>query len=60
MLMSIRTLGDPVLKMPSRPVTAFDEALKKLVHDMYETMYDAPGVGLAAPQVGLSVRLFVF
>ncbi|MEA2580563.1 MAG: peptide deformylase [Actinomycetota bacterium] len=60
MLMPIRTLGDPVLKMPSRPVTAFDEALKKLVQDMYETMYDAPGVGLAAAQVGLSMRLFVF
>ncbi len=58
--MPIRILGDPVLKAPSRPVTAFDAALEKLAADMFDTMYDAPGVGLAAPQVGLSLRLFVF
>ena len=60
MLMPIRTLGDPVLKIPSQPVVNFDAALKRLAEDMLETMYDAPGVGLAGPQVGLSTRLFVF
>lgn len=60
MLMPIRILGDPVLKTPCQPVTLFDDALKRLAQDMLETMYDAPGVGLAAPQVGLSKRLFVF
>jgi peptide deformylase len=60
MLLTIRTLGDPVLKTPSLPVTVFDQALRKLAADMLETMYNAPGVGLAGPQVGLSKRLFVF
>lgn len=60
MLMPIRILGDPVLKIPSQLVTIFDDALKRLAQDMLETMYDAPGVGLAGPQVGLSKRLFVF
>ena len=59
-VMRIRTLGDPVLKTPSADVDAFDASLRSLVEDMFETMYDAPGVGLAAPQVGLSLRLFVF
>jgi peptide deformylase len=53
-------LGDPVLREPGAPVEAFDGALLRLVEDMFETMYDAPGVGLAAHQVGLAVRLFVF
>ena len=60
MIIPIRTLGDPVLKTPSKPVTAFDASLRTLADDMIETMYAAPGVGLAAPQVGLSQRLFVF
>ena len=60
MILPIRTLGDPVLKTPSRPVTEFDKPLRKLFDDMVETMYAAPGVGLAAPQVGLSRRLFVY
>jgi peptide deformylase len=59
-IMRIRTLGDPVLKTPSADVDAFDASLRSLVEDMFETMYDAPGVGLAASQVGLSLRLFVF
>ncbi|HJP66987.1 MAG TPA: peptide deformylase [Actinomycetota bacterium] len=59
-IMRIRTLGDPVLKTPGADVESFDHALERLVHDMFETMYEAPGVGLAAPQVGLSLRLFVF
>lgn len=49
----------PVLLAPGDPVIEFDENLKKLVSDMFETMYAAPGVGLAAPQVGVSKRLFV-
>jgi peptide deformylase len=60
MIVPIRKLGDPVLRQPSRPVTEFDRKLRRLVEDMTETMYAAPGVGLAAPQVGLSLRLFVF
>jgi peptide deformylase len=58
--MPIRTLGDPVLRVPCRPVGSFDEALRVLAADMFETMYDAPGVGLAANQVGLSLACFVY
>ncbi len=50
---------DPVLETPGEPVTEFDDELKKLVEDMFETMYAAPGVGLAAPQVGVQKRVFV-
>jgi peptide deformylase len=60
MILPIRTLGDPVLKAPAKPVTRFDAGLRALFEDMVETMYAAPGVGLAGPQVGLSQRLFVF
>ena len=49
----------PVLLQKAKPVTEFDERLKRLVEDMFETMYAASGVGLAAPQVGESLRLFV-
>ena len=56
----IRTFGDPVLKAPAAEVTGFDDALKRLIDAMIETMYDAPGVGLAGPQVGVSLRLIVF
>lgn len=59
-VLPIRLLGDPVLREPARDVQAFDDLHRKLVADMLETMYEAPGVGLAAPQVGLSLRLFVF
>jgi peptide deformylase len=59
-IIPIRTLGDPVLRTPSKPVDTFDRSLAKLFDDMVETMYAAQGVGLAAPQVGLSLRLFVF
>jgi peptide deformylase len=58
--MPIRILGDPVLRQPAKPVTSFDRRLRTLTADMVETMYDAPGVGLAAPQVGISLRVFVF
>lgn len=56
----IRTFGDPVLNTATAPVEAFDDALARLIDDMLETMYAAPGVGLAAPQIGISKRLFVF
>jgi peptide deformylase len=59
-ILRIRTLGDPVLREPARPVTDFGPSLRNLFEDMVETMVAAPGVGLAAPQVGLSLRLFVF
>ena len=59
-VLPIRRLGDPVLREPSQDVEGFDDFLKRLYEDMLETMYDAPGVGLAAPQVGLSLRFFVF
>ncbi|MGV8852948.1 MAG: peptide deformylase [Rhodoglobus sp.] len=52
--------GDPVLHTPAKPVTAFDSSLKALVADMFETMEEAPGVGLAAPQVGVGLRVFVY
>jgi peptide deformylase len=50
---------DPVLSKPAAPVTEFDAALKKLIQDMFESMYAAQGIGLAAPQIGLSKRLTV-
>ena len=59
-IVPIRRLGDPVLREPTQDVESFDGVLKRLYEDMVETMYDAPGVGLAAPQVGLSLRFFVF
>ena len=59
MIREIRKYGDPVLAQTAEPVTEFDDKLRKLVNDMFETMYAAPGVGLAAPQVGISKRLFV-
>jgi peptide deformylase len=58
-LLKIVKYGDPVLETPGEHVTEFDERLKRLVSDMFETMYEAHGVGLAAPQVGVSQRLFV-
>jgi len=59
-ILPIRTIGDPVLKTPAKPVTEFGARLRKLADDMIETMYAAPGVGLAAPQIGVSQQLFVF
>jgi peptide deformylase len=55
----IRTFPDPVLTMDAAMVVEFDADLARLVDDMLETMYEAPGVGLAAPQIGVSKRLFV-
>jgi peptide deformylase len=56
----IRLYGDPVLKEPTRDVEDFDGALASLVESMIETMYAAPGLGLAANQVGVQRRLFVY
>jgi peptide deformylase len=50
---------DPILRQISRPVESFDDELKGLVSDMFETMYAAPGIGLAAVQVGVPIRLLV-
>jgi len=58
-LMEIVTWPNPILDTPGDPVTDFGPKLKQLVSDMFETMYAAPGVGLAAVQVGVSQRLFV-
>jgi peptide deformylase len=58
-LREIATLPAPILRRKARPVTAFDQDLQKLIDDMIETMRAAPGVGLAAPQVGVPERLIV-
>jgi peptide deformylase len=59
MIYPIVKFGDPVLEKQAEPVTIFDDELKKLVDDMFESMYAAHGVGLAAPQIGISKRLAV-
>ena len=56
----IRLFGDPVLASPAAPVTTFDKELRKLVKDLIETMQDAPGAGLAAPQIGVPLRVFTW
>ncbi|MDX6354030.1 MAG: peptide deformylase [Streptomyces sp.] len=56
----IRLFGDPVLRMTAQPVTTFDLELRNLVRDLTETMQDAPGAGLAAPQLGVSLRVFTY
>ncbi len=58
-ILKIYEYPDPVLRKKTVNVTAFDEELAKLVKDMADTMYDAPGIGLAAPQVGKSLKLIV-
>ncbi len=58
-LRTIVTLPDPILRRKARPVSTFDKALQTLIDDMVDTMRDAPGVGLAAPQVGVGQRLIV-
>ena len=60
MIRPIRIYGDPVLHQRAMEVTTFDQDLTDLVSDMFETMENAPGVGLAAPQVGVSLRVFVY
>jgi peptide deformylase len=58
-ILPIRLYPDPVLRVKCPPVTEFDERLRRLAADMAETMHAAPGVGLAAPQVGIALRLAV-
>jgi peptide deformylase len=59
MIYPIVKFGNPVLEKPAEPVTEFGDGLKKLVQDMFDSMYEAKGVGLAAPQIGISKRLAV-
>ncbi|MBU1821177.1 MAG: peptide deformylase [Bacteroidetes bacterium] len=59
MIYPIVAYGDPILRKVTRPIEKDELDLKKLADDMFETMYDASGVGLAAPQIGLNIRIFV-
>ncbi len=56
----IRLFGDPILRTKAEPVIDFDAELRRLVKDLSDTMMDAPGVGLAAPQIGVSLRVFTY
>jgi peptide deformylase len=56
----IRLFGDPVLRTTATPVTDFDAELRSLVRDLTDTMLEAPGVGLAAPQIGVGLRVFTY
>ena len=56
----IRLFGDPVLRTPAQPVVDFDKELRILVKDLTDTMIDAPGAGLAAPQIGVGLRVFTY
>jgi peptide deformylase len=56
----VRLFGDPILTTPAEPVTTFDKELRTLVGDLTETMLEAPGVGLAAPQIGVGLRVFAY
>ncbi|WP_392541921.1 peptide deformylase [Oryzobacter telluris] len=56
----IRLFGDPVLRTPADPVTDFDAELRRLVADLTDTMLDAGGAGLAAPQIGVGMRVFTY
>ncbi len=57
---SIRLFGDPVLRTPAEPVRDFDAELRRLVKDLTDTMLEAPGLGLAAPQIGVGLRVFTY
>ncbi len=59
-VLPIRLFGDPVLRMTAQSVTVFDKELRTLVKDLTDTMVDAPGAGLAAPQLGISLRVFTY
>lgn len=59
-IQQIRLFGDPVLRTKAQPVVDFDRELRKLVRDLTETMLAAPGAGLAAPQIGVSLRVFTY
>lgn len=57
---TITQIGDPILRTPAEPVTTFDKALRRLIAGMAETMLAAPGAGLAAPQIGVGLRVFTY
>ena len=59
-IQQIRLFGDPVLRTVAEPVKTFDKELRQLVQDLSDTMLEAPGVGLAAPQIGVSLRVFTY
>jgi peptide deformylase len=59
-IQTIRLFGDPVLRTPAEPVVDFDKELRGLVRDLEDTMMDAPGAGLAAPQIGVGLRVFTY
>jgi peptide deformylase len=59
MLRPILRYGEPVLHQPARPIEALTSETARLIDDMIETMYAAPGIGLAAPQIGVALRIFV-
>jgi peptide deformylase len=59
-VLPIRLFGDPVLTTPADPVVTFDAELRRLVRDLHETLYDEQGSGLAAPQLGVGLRVFTF
>jgi peptide deformylase len=59
-IQQIRYFGDPVLTTPAAPVVDFDKELRVLIQDLTDTMLDAPGAGLAAPQIGVGLRVFVW
>ena len=60
MTYEIRTFGDPVLKAVAEPVNNIDEKLVRLTDEMFDVMYNAPGIGLAAPQIGVQRQVFVY
>jgi peptide deformylase len=59
-IQNIRLFGDPVLRTAAEPVVDFDRELRQLVKDLTDTMMDAPGAGLAAPQIGVGLRVFTW
>ncbi|MEO5983545.1 MAG: peptide deformylase [Pedococcus sp.] len=59
-IQNIRLFGDPVLRTAAEPVVDFDRELRQLVKDLTDTMVDAPGAGLAAPQIGVGLRVFTY
>lgn len=59
-VLPIRLFGDPILRRAAAPVVDFDKELRRLVEDLTDTMRDAPGAGLAAPQIGVGLRVFTW
>jgi peptide deformylase len=59
-VLPLRLFGDPVLTTPAEPVRTFDAELRRLVRNLDQTLYDQRGSGLAAPQVGVGLRVFAF